>query len=100
MLNDVRIAKINGVSRSTGPKWARAYHGNVTEYGEQNEGNTHVSVVLMYIASSETECEPGSLNKTLTIRWVGSSGRAKKLRKLEGVETDSLIDPLLGEKVQ
>ena len=52
LLNDIRIrrvATINGLSRSTDPKWACAYHGHVAEGGSKQsevEG-THVSVVLI-----------------------------------------------------
>ena len=46
LLNDIQFATINGLSRSTGPKRGRAYHGNVTEHGlhgEQSEvEGTHV----------------------------------------------------------
>jgi hypothetical protein len=48
LLNDIRIATINGLNRSMIPKWARPYHGNVTEHGEQSEvEGKHVSVILI-----------------------------------------------------
>ena len=48
LLNDIRIATINRLSRSTDAKWARAYHGYVTKHGEQSKvEGTHASVVLI-----------------------------------------------------
>ena len=45
LLNDIQLATDNGL---IGPKWGRAYHGNVTEHGgEQGEvEGMHGSVVL------------------------------------------------------
>jgi hypothetical protein len=50
VLNDIRLATINGLSWGTGPNWDRAYYGNVTdEHGEQCEAEctTHGSVALI-----------------------------------------------------
>jgi hypothetical protein len=51
---DILLATTDGFSRFTGPKWGRAYHGNITEHDEQSEvWDTHSSIPWRFVASSE-----------------------------------------------